>query len=112
MCIRQENPNFVRQHYNNNRVGMNLRDILAPHLYFITKKTELREIRMCPRSWPVSGLPSAHTCEYTDRSVSSAHSQEVSLLIGPGIPNKPGTQQNKDEDENKIPRTNCNSKRA
>ena len=34
------------------------------------------------------------------------------MLIEPRMPNKPDTKQNKEEDENKSPRTNWNSKTA
>lgn len=55
----------------------------------------------------------AHTHEHTDTDTTP-----VLLLSGSrhvpeaGAPNKPGTEQNEDEEENRIPRTNWNSKGA
>lgn len=91
---------------------MVLRDIIVPHLYFITKKTGTPGRGTdVPEVLAFSNLP-VLTPTSTRTEVHSAHSQEASILPEAGMPKKPGRGQKRDKEENKIPRTNWNSKGA
>lgn len=68
--------------------------------------------RCAQSSWPFSEPPRAHTQGSTNRCLSFALPQEVSTLTEPGLPKKPGTQQNTEEDEHTITRTSWNTARA